>query len=513
MRVFTIHSAICYSSSKNYLSDGGFNGTFAPPFLLSSTRNLFTVIGCNALGFLQGRPDWSYFTGCITYCESLDEAAQNNETCSGLGCCQTSLPANLNMMSVSWGNDTSNSAWSYNPCSYAFVADKDWYKFNRSDLNGTNFATRVAGRRTIPVVLDWAIRGNESCQKTSKGISTAPACISSNSTCVDVNATQGGGYRCKCTTGYEGNPYLNNGCNDINECLLREQDPDKYKVHILVAEIQYAIIYQRCPILDGDGRKKKKKKKNQQNIGGGEFVDEITFQFKLHHPNLVRLIGCCLETNVPCLVFEFISNGSLYNNLHGGVKSSCRLSLTKRLDIAIGSAEAISYMHSHGDHKHVHGDIKSANILLDSELMPKVSDFGSSKLLSIDMFAQAVAADRNYVDPVYVKTNRFTDKSDVYSFGIVLLELITRKTAMYDGNNSLPLDLVKCCKEEGNGRKMYDRDIITDDDNDGSAQVYIDCLDRIGALAVRCLKEDADERPTMAEVVEDLKQVKLRAWK
>jgi serine/threonine protein kinase len=262
----------------------------------------------------------------------------------------------------------------------------------------------------------------------------------------------------------------------------------------------------KCPIIDG-----RKKKNQQNNDDGGEFVDEITFQFKLRHDNLVRLVGCCLETNVPCLVFEFIPNGSLYNVLHSA-GNSCMLSLIKRLDIAIGSAEAVSYMHSNGDHnKHVHGDIKSANILLDDDLLPKVSDFGSSRLLSIDMYANAVPADRNYVDPAYVKTGRFTAKSDVYSFGVVLLELITGKTAIYDGNNSLSMNFVRCCKEEVNGRKMYDDNLK----NDGSAQsshVYIECLDKIGELAVRCLKDvDVDERPTMAQVVEELKQIKSMA--
>jgi serine/threonine protein kinase len=138
--------------------------------------------------------------------------------------------------------------------------------------------------------------------------------------------------------------------------------------------------------------------------------------------------------------------------------------------------------------------------------MPKVSDFGSSKLLSIDRYAMAVAADMSYVDPVYMKTERFVKKSDVYSFGMVLLELVTRKTVKYGKNriNSLPMDFVKSCKEKGNGREMYDTNILSH----GHAQCHhcIECLDKIGALAVCCLKEDVDERPTMAEVVDELKQ-------
>jgi len=230
------------------------------------------------------------------------------------------------------------------------------------------------------------------------------------------------------------------------------------------------------------------------------------FQFKIRHNNVVKLIGCCLETHIPILVFELVSNGSLHDALHGDVKPYT-LSLLKRLDIAIGSAEALTHIHSHGNH--IHGDMKPANILLDKDLKPKVSDFGSSKLLSVDRYARAVAADRSYIDPVYMKTDRFTVKSDVYSFGVVLLELITRKTAKYDENKILPLDFVKCFKDEGSGRSMYDREIFSGDD--AESQCNMKCLDMISTLAVGCLKEDEEERPTMAEVLEELKQVKVIA--
>lgn len=235
-----------------------------------------------------------------------------------------------------------------------------------------------------------------------------------------------------------------------------------------------------------------------------EFRNEITFQFKIDHANVVRLIGCCLETNVPKLVFEFVPNGSLCDLLHDARRQE--LPLPARLHIAIGAAEALSYMHSHGHHNYVHGDVKSANILLDNDLTPKVSDFGSAKLVSIvNGYAKwCVSGDMNYIDPTYIKTGRFTEKSDVYSFGVVLLELITRKTAKYDESNSLPIDFVKCCKEQGNGRAMYDREILM-------AHHAQECLDKIGALAVQCLKEDVDERPTMAQVLKQLEQVNVIA--
>lgn len=233
------------------------------------------------------------------------------------------------------------------------------------------------------------------------------------------------------------------------------------------------------------------------------FADEIKFQFQMRHKNMVRLLGCCLETDIPILVFEFIRNGSLTDMLHGADKSA--LSLPNRLDIAIGSAEALAYMHTHVEKNHVHGDVKPDNILLDSDLVPKVSDFGSSRLLSVKMYVRNVLGDGPYRDPVYEKTGRFTVKSDVYSFGVVLLELITRRPA-WNGISSLTIDFKKSCKDKGNGREMYDAEIVSD--GDAESQCYMECLDMVAALATRCLKEDADERPTMVEVVEELKQAK-----
>lgn len=163
--------------------------------------------------------------------------------------------------------------------------------------------------------------------------------------------------------------------------------------------------------------------------------------------------------------------------------------------------------------KHVHEDIKPSNILLDDSLNPKVSDFGSSRLLSVDSYyVRAVAGDTGYMDPLYIKTQHFTLECDVYSFGVVLLELITRKRARYedDGNKHLPLEFVRCFKDEGSGRTMHDEKIYSSG-VDAQSQRNTQCLDGIGMLAVGCLKEDKRERPTMAEVVKELKQVKVIA--
>ncbi|KAF8673229.1 hypothetical protein HU200_048781 [Digitaria exilis] len=593
MRVFYPLSYICYNSPSTIAPDGVSSWWFQVeglPYLISPTRNIFTAIGCNTLALLEGREDWSYYTGCITSCTSLHDAAEDGAMCTGLGCCQTPIPANLSFIMVDWNisRDTYNPAWKFSSCSYAFVAEKGWYSFRRRDLTrvaNKTFKDRV-GDRTIPLVLDWAIRE-----------SGAPACVSAHSYC--INATQGHGYLCNCSTGYMGNPYVIGGCTKsdparyeklypcysgstchdtegdyICKCKFGHKGDGKSNKGCQLIFPEYAIaivgtfvgsVLACFMIMEIKRRKQKKffdknggkilknmginiftegqlkKITNRYStpIGEGafgkvfmgitdaaqrvavkrsyakgealrqeDFVNEITVQFRISHSNLVRLVGCCLETDIPMLVFEFIPNGSLYNVLHGTNRQNV-LPLQVRLDIAIGSAEAIAYMHSQCGH--VHGDVKSGNILLDEDLTPKVSDFGSSKLVSIATNANwSVAGDMNYIDPVYIKTGRFTEKSDVYSFGVVLLELITRKTAKYEGCRSLPIDFAMSCRDEGRRRGMYDRDILCGDD--GRLHVYMECLDRVGELAVRCLKEDVEERPTMAEVVVELKQVKSTAY-
>lgn len=237
--------------------------------------------------------------------------------------------------------------------------------------------------------------------------------------------------------------------------------------------------------------------------GKDEFVKEITVQLQVSHDNLVCLIGCCLEVDVPMLVFEFVPNGSLESVLHGPER--CALPLLKRLDIAIGSAEALTYMHSHSRRCIFHGDIKPANILLDDNFMPKVSDFGSSESV-LKTKHRSVCADMGYIDPVYMITGNFRLKSDVYSFGIVVLELITRKKAVYDGK-SLPIEFTNCYEDDNARRNMYDQDILSAE----ALQPHcMECLDRMAGIAVQCLEYYIDKRPTMAEALQELIQLRAK---
>lgn len=233
-----------------------------------------------------------------------------------------------------------------------------------------------------------------------------------------------------------------------------------------------------------------------------DFTNEVTVQFQISHKNVVRLLGCCLETDDPLLVYEYIPGGNLEDALHGesndGNVTKDPLLLKNRLKIAIESAEALAYMHSSANQKILHGDVKSSNILLDDNSMPKISDLGISRLQSIEKnHTSLVIGDRRYIDPVYFQTGLLTEKSDVYSFGIVLLELITRKKPAYDVHKSLPSDFVKSYMTENKAREMFDKEIT-------SCPEAINCLEMISGIAVQCLKQDVDDRPTMMEVSERL---------
>jgi serine/threonine protein kinase len=226
-----------------------------------------------------------------------------------------------------------------------------------------------------------------------------------------------------------------------------------------------------------------------------EFAEEVEIHSHMIHKNILKLIGCCLEVDVPMLVYEFAANGSLKDTLHGNKNQ--KLSLGLRLDIAIGSAEGLRYMHLYTTQAIRHGDIKPDNILLDYNLTPKISDFGLSMLLKEEYFAKKVVGCMGYIDPVFMKTGLLTQKSDVYSFGAVLLELITRKKNVYNKNHSLIIEFCKVYEKNKTGKEMFDKEIVVTEED-------IVILEEIGKLAMECLQEDIEDRPDMTEVAERL---------
>lgn len=225
-----------------------------------------------------------------------------------------------------------------------------------------------------------------------------------------------------------------------------------------------------------------------------QFANEIIIQSRVIHKNIVKLIGCCLEVDVPLLVYEFVPQGSLHDILHGSNKVS--LSLDKRLKIAVGTAEGLAYMHSKTSTTILHGDIKPGNILLDNSFDPKISDFGISRLIAIEKtHTRYVIGDMCYMDPIYLQTGLLTKQSDVYSFGVVMLELLTSQKASFDEDITLVKNFLNAYQDK-RVLDLFDKEILLDTD--------IEVLHELAMLIVECLKLEVDRRPEMTHVAEQL---------
>lgn len=228
-----------------------------------------------------------------------------------------------------------------------------------------------------------------------------------------------------------------------------------------------------------------------------QFANEVIIQSQVSHRNIVRLKGCCLEVDIPMLVYEFLPNGSLHDILHSVNKMPLDFDL--RLNIAAESADGLAYMHSKVNNKILHGDVKPANILLGENLVPKISDFGISRLIVIDkQHTGWIIGDMSYMDPVYLQRGLLSEKSDVYSFGVVLLELISRKKATHAGNNNLVSDFLEAHNKRN---KKETTDLF---DQEIAIECNLEDLNTVAGIAVECLNLDVDQRPVMTYVAERL---------
>ncbi|XP_042443559.1 leucine-rich repeat receptor protein kinase HPCA1-like isoform X2 [Zingiber officinale] len=237
--------------------------------------------------------------------------------------------------------------------------------------------------------------------------------------------------------------------------------------------------------------------------GALEFKTEIELLSRVHHKNLVSLVGFCFDQGEQMLVYEFVPNGTLRESLSG--KSGILLDWRRRLRIALGSARGLAYLHELADPPIIHRDVKSSNILLDENLNAKVADFGLSKLISDDEkghVSTQVKGTMGYLDPEYYLTQQLTDKSDVYSFGVVMLEMITAKQPIVKGKYIVRevKMAIDASDEESYGLKELMDPVIQIATNLIGFRKYTE-------LALRCLEELAADRPTMSDVVKEIEML------
>ncbi|XP_004980249.1 wall-associated receptor kinase 2 [Setaria italica] len=593
-------------------SSGSWNAPFGPGFTENgyqlSYSNEIVVSGCNVVARILAdirEKTPRIIGGCASFCTIIDREdgpltldttrETKNKYCTGTGgCCQASVSASgtPNAVEAKWLYSGNHTAEQHLQPAIVFIAEEGWV-----DKNGL----LDDELEEVPIVLEWSVtQGLSHWNNCHDDMRQRVLCKSEQSRC---SSDSPGRFTCQCEDGYDGNPYLLGGCQDIDECELPSEENGCFgdcintigsmecrcphgtfgnpgirggcvKINSttgLIIGLSVAsgaallpmvlgIIFVRRKIKQRRVKALKQKyfKQNRgqllqqllsqkadiaermiipvdelakatnnfdkaREIGGGghgtvykgilsdlhvvaikkskitvqkeidEFINEVAILSQINHKNVVKLFGCCLETEVPLLVYEFISNGTLYHHLH--VEGPRSLSWRHRLRIATEIASSLAYLHSTVLNPIIHRDIKSSNILLDDKLMAKVSDFGTSRYIPMDNegLTTRIQGTRGYMDPMCFHTGRLTEKSDVYSFGVLLVELLTRKkpfSYLSTEGDRLAAHFVNLLAK-GNVIEIIDPQVI----EEGGEEIQ-----EVAALASSCVNVRSEERPTMRQV-------------
>ncbi|ONI30222.1 hypothetical protein PRUPE_1G238400 [Prunus persica] len=228
-----------------------------------------------------------------------------------------------------------------------------------------------------------------------------------------------------------------------------------------------------------------------------QFVTEVALLSRIHHRNLVPLIGYCEEEHQCILVYEYMHNGTLRDHIHGST-SQKHLDWQTRLRVAEDAAKGLEYLHTGCNPSIIHRDVKTSNILLDINMRAKVSDFGLSRQTEEDLthVSSVARGTVGYLDPEYYASQQLTEKSDVYSFGVVLLELISGKKAVSTEDFGDELNIVYWARS-----LIRKGDVVSIIDPFLQGNVKIDSIWRIAEVAIQCVEQHGVSRPRMQEII------------
>ncbi|XP_054803448.1 receptor-like serine/threonine-protein kinase ALE2 [Prosopis cineraria] len=281
-----------------------------------------------------------------------------------------------------------------------------------------------------------------------------------------------------------------------------EKATDKFSSKRVLGEGGFGRVYSGT-LEDGTEVAVKLLTKDNQN-GDREFIAEVEMLSRLHHRNLVKLIGICIEGRRRCLVYELVRNGSVESHLHGFDKKE-PLDWEARMKIALGAARGLAYLHEDSNPRVIHRDFKASNVLLEDDFTPKVSDFGLAREATEGShhISTRVMGTFGYVAPEYAMTGHLLVKSDVYSYGVVLLELLTGRKPVDMSQPPGQENLVTWARPLLTSREGLEQLV----DPSLAGNYDFDDMAKVAAIASMCVHPEVTQRPFMGEVVQALKLI------
>uniref|UniRef100_M8CFZ7 Wall-associated receptor kinase 3 n=1 Tax=Aegilops tauschii TaxID=37682 RepID=M8CFZ7_AEGTA len=531
---------------------------FAGPFVVSGTRNRLVVTGCNQQATLLGEGG-NVIVGCSAFCPVTDTflstiSPEEVAACAGVGCCETPIPIGRPSYSVQLAGLDLNQEMDLQLPIAVRIAETGWVEGNSAGLLNKSLQDS-SSTTAISVVLEWAVESKRLLQpqdtatgcpqeaaalatcaiarRATRATHTSPAPADAK-----TSTSLGVGIGIGCGAGLLllvlGVFFLSRTLNQQRAKVLKKKFFRQNRGHLLQQLVsQKADIAERMIIPLVELEKATNNFDKAREIGGGghgtvykgimsdlhvvaikkskvvvqreidEFINEVAILSQINHRHVVKLFGCCLETEVPLLVYEFISNGTLYHHLHVE-EPEASLPWVERLRIATETARAFAYLHSAVSIPIVHRDIKSQNILLDGTLIAKVSDFGASRCIPIDETGDATAIQGTfgYLDPMYYYSGQLTEKSDVYSFGVLLMELLTRKKpCSYRSSEEKSLvAYFTALLATGDLASLLDPQV---------AQEGGKMVEEVALLAAACVRMEGGQRPTMRQVEMALENLRV----